>query len=62
VTEYRKAFYRWVREEEEKKHQREKEKGKEKVLHTAVDMESDDEREQIKENDLMAQIEVTPES
>jgi len=28
------------------------------VLHTAVDMESDDEKEQIEENDLVAQIEV----
>jgi len=32
------------------------------VLHTAVDMESDDEREQIEENDLIAQIEVPPEN
>jgi len=32
------------------------------VLHTAVDMESDDEREQIEENDLIAQIEVPSEN
>jgi len=60
VTEYRKAFYRWVREEEEKKHR--KEKQKEKALHTALDMGSNgEEREEIEENDdLMAQVEVPP--